>query len=56
MRRKKIRYVIADEILEHVKAYRCHHNVSKSLGSMFAERKQLRDPEGIRRIVVLESR
>lgn len=51
----KIRYVIVDEILNDVKGYKYHHSFGKSLGDMFAERKRVKDPEGIRRLVVLES-
>jgi SAM-dependent methyltransferase len=51
----KIRYVVVDEILNEVKGYKYHHTFGTSLGDMFAERKKVEDPEGIRRLVVLES-
>lgn len=50
----KVRYVVVDEILGAT-GYKYHHTFGKSLGDMFAVRKKVIEPKGIRRLVVLES-
>ena len=55
LRHMKIRYLVVDEILNGYNGYKYHHVFGKSLEGIFVECKKVEDPEGIRKLVLLES-